>query len=110
MKYCIDSEKMDEVLTNFYSIIDLIDNEIRIMDELVEHTNWYGDARDIFVSSYHETINTISNIPTNLRLYLKFMEKVVDEYGEGYATIEKSFRELLNEQYQEKNIGDDALL
>lgn len=104
MKYNIDFAKINEIKNDFDQIIKEMQSEIDIMNNLLEKTSWNGPARNAFEDNYNKKMQVISTIPGNLQLYVKFMELVIENYGDGFEQIEKSFQELLDEQEKNKNI------
>ena len=102
MKYYVDSVKIEEFINNCNAYIDEMKQESIVMKGLIDKTTWQGNARDAATLKYNKIMEEVNKIPENLTLYIKFMEIVVKNYGEGIEKIKKEFQELIEKLELEK--------
>lgn len=95
MRYHIDSIKLEEFIEKANGYLDRMNNQVKIMKELINKTKWRGNAYDTALIKYNNLIKEIEEIPYTINLYIKFMETVVEKYGEGNDEIMKSFRNIV---------------
>lgn len=102
MKYYVDSIKIEEFINNCNSCIEEMQKQSVVMKGLVDKTNWQGNARDAASLRYKKLMEEVDKIPETLSLYIKFMELVVKNYGEGTDRIKKEFQDIIEKLELEK--------
>ncbi len=111
MKYIVKSNEID---TFNSQVEDIINNEITptvsIMDKLAKKTLWEGIACDAFTSSYDDTMKEIDKIPNYLYLYNKFLNDVINGYGDAFDELKKELEKLEDELEESGDLDEQGLL
>lgn len=102
MKYYVDSVKIEEFINNCNGYINELQKQSVVMKGLIDKTIWQGNARDAATLRYKKIMEEVNKISENLTLYIKFMEIVVKNYGEGTERIKKEFQEIIEKLELEK--------
>lgn len=95
MRYHIDSMKLEEFIEKANGCLDKMNDQVKAMKDLITKTKWQGNAYEAALVKYNNLIKEIEGIPYTINLYIKFVETVVEKYGEGNAEIMKSFKEIV---------------
>lgn len=95
MKYYVDSLKIEEFINDCNNLIKEMTDQIKIMKELINKTTWKGNAYDAAFQKYNQIMSDVAQIPEKLNLYVKFMELVIKNYGEGTEKLKKEFKEMI---------------
>lgn len=102
MKYYVDSIKIEEFINNCNGYIEEMKKEIIVMKGLIDKTTWQGNARDAVSLKYETIMEDVNKIPETLTLYIRFMELVIENYGEGIEKLKKEFQEIMEKLKLEK--------
>lgn len=102
MKYYVNSVKIEKFINNCNGYIEELKNESLNMKSLIEKPKWKGNAYDAVSQKYNKTISNIDKMIEELSLYIKFMEIVLRNYGEGTEKIMKEFQKIVEELEMEK--------
>ena len=95
MKYYVSSVKIEEFINNCYGYISDMEEECKTMHNIIYKANWKGNAFDAVSLKYSKIMEDIDKIPETLRQYVKFMEIVVKNYGEGTDKLRRELRGVM---------------
>lgn len=95
MKYYVDSRKIEEFINECNGSINEIQEQVKIMNNLINKTTWRGNAYEAALHKYNQIMSEIKEIPETLNLYVKFMELVIKNYGEGTEKLKKEFQDIV---------------
>lgn len=102
MRYYIDSRKIGEFINKCNNYIEEMRQESKVMKDLINKTTWQGNARDAASLKYNKIMEKVDDVPEKLTLYIKFMEIVVNNYGESFEKIMKDFKDVVEKLELEK--------
>lgn len=102
MKYYVDSIKIEEFINNCNGYIEEMKTECRVMRDIINKTKWKGNAHDAASLKYSKIMDDVDKIPDVLSLYVKFMEIVVKNYGEGTEKLRKELQAVISKLEMEK--------
>lgn len=98
MKYRIDSLKIQELVDKVNGRINSeLASEIALIKELGNNVEWKGASRDAAISRYNELTKEIIDLEETLSMYMKFLEIVVEKYGEGLDEIRNSILDVVDQ-------------
>lgn len=95
MRYHINSIKLEEFIEKANNCLEKMNEQVKIMKELINKTKWRGNAYDAALTKYNGIIKELDEVVYQINLYIKFMETVLEKYGEGNDAIMKSFKEIV---------------
>ena len=102
MKYYVDSIKIEEFINNCNGYINELQKQSVVMKGLIDKTIWQGNARDAATLRYGKIMDDVDKMPDVLSLYVKFMEIVVKNYGEGTEKLRKELQAVISKLEMEK--------
>lgn len=103
MRYHIDSIKLEEFIEKSNNYLEKMNDQVKVMKDLITKTKWQGRAYEAALVKYNNLIKEIEEIPYTINLYIKFMETVVEKYGEGNDEIMKSFKQIVEKLELERS-------
>lgn len=111
MKYRVNSVKIEEFIKTSNECIKALNEEIRMMYDLLDDLTWEGIARDTLNNKYNDIVGKIDKMNYSLTLYIKFMKVVLKNYGEGNEQIKKDFqKEEKTLAYNEMTVDNNKVV
>lgn len=105
MKFQIDSLRLEELISK---VNNRINNElipqVQIIRDMGGKVEWKGLSRDAAVTKYNDIVKEILEYGNTITMYMKFLEIVVEKYGENVEEIKKEILNLIEKEKMEKNI------
>lgn len=101
MRYHINSIKFEEFLEKANNYLERINKQIEVMKDLINRLKWQGQAYEAALIKYNNLIKELETFAYTINLYIKFMETVLEKYGEGNDEIMKSFKKVVEELEKE---------
>jgi hypothetical protein len=84
VKTYIDTEKVNEVISNLESILNKLtntfDNQDRNLLDVGETPTWTGKSASVLRSKYDQLSKNFPMVVYSLELYIRFLRKTVEDY------------------------------
>ncbi|MBP5684713.1 MAG: hypothetical protein J6X02_05615 [Bacilli bacterium] len=78
--------------------IELLNTKIDEYKKLADDVNWRGPTKETVLYRFYENVLDMENISKRLQVFIKFLDIVVNNYGEGLEEIKKEMKKIEDEE------------
>ncbi len=94
----VNSNSINELIIKELDKIDLLNTKIDEYKKLADAVNWRSPTKDEIFSIFYENIYDLESISKRFSVFIKFLDIVVNNYGEGLEEIKKEMKKLEEEE------------
>jgi len=96
----INSNSLNELIKLEQEKIELLTTKVEEYKKLADEVNWRSPTKDEILYTFYENVHDMENITKRFSAFIKFLDIVINNYGEGLEEIKKEM----------KNLEDDEML
>ena len=78
--------------------IDELNTKIDEYKKIADKVNWQSPNKDEILSTFYENVHEMENISKRFSVFIKFLDIVLNNYGEGLEEIKKELKKLEDDE------------
>jgi hypothetical protein len=94
----VNSSSLNELIKSEQEKIELLITKVDEYKKLADEVNWRSPTKDEILYTFYENVHDMENIIKRFTILIKFLEIVINNYGEGLEEIKKEMKKLEDEE------------
>ena len=94
----VNSDGINDVITQEEEKLENLNNKIEEYRNLVNSLRWKSVVRDQIMESYEKNIEDMQNASKRIDAFIKFLDIVINNYGEGLEEVMISLKKMEDEE------------